>query len=357
MKLLEYEAKRILKISGISVPTSEIIKEQKTSSFSLPFVLKSQVPIGGRSKAGGIVVVENQDEIEATVNKILKLPIKGFVPKVLLAEEKIAIKHEYYLSILVDRVQQQIVIMAHKSGGIKVEENDTNTFWNGSIDDNPDFGVLGQSLADYYNLPGQAFALQGLLENLYNCFVQNDATLIEINPLILTTDDKLIAGDCKMVLDDAAAFRHEWSFEEKPVEANFVTLEPHGNIATIANGAGLAMATVDAAYDYGLKPANFLDIGGGANVDTLLLAFRRILEYPHIKAIVINIFAGITRCDEVARAIVAAREQINSLPPLFIRLAGTGFEQAVPILEAAQIAILPNLEECLDAAKKEVSRE
>jgi succinyl-CoA synthetase beta subunit len=180
--------------------------------------------------------------------------------------------------------------------------------------------------------------------------------LIEINPLVYTSDKKLIAGDCKITLDDNAAFRHTWDFEEKPAEANFITLDPNGTIATIANGAGLAMATVDAVHDAGMAPANFLDIGGGANTETLLRAFKRLGEYPNIKAIVINIFAGITRCDEVARAIIAAKKQINDLPPLFIRLAGTSFDQAALLLADERIPILATLEECLASAKQEVSR-
>jgi succinyl-CoA synthetase beta subunit len=155
-----------------------------------------------------------------------------------------------------------------------------------------------------------------------------------------------------MTLDDAAAFRHDWAFVDQPAQSNFVTIDPNGNMATVANGAGLAMATVDAAFEAGLKPANFLDIGGGANTQTLLAAFHKIIEYPDVQAIVINIFAGITRADEVALAIVAAKQQINNLPPLFIRLAGTNYQEAESILRDNDIALLPDLEGCLAAAKK-----
>jgi succinyl-CoA synthetase beta subunit len=192
-----------------------------------------------------------------------------------------------------------------------------------------------------------------MVKNLYRCFIKNDATLIEINPLVLTTDNQLVAGDCKMVLDDAARFRHsEWQFEAEQADANFVVLDPHGTIATVANGAGLAMATVDAVVAGDMTPANFLDIGGGASTETVLAAFRRITEFTQVKAIVINIFAGITRCDEVARAIVAARDQIDTLPPLCIRLAGTNYEEAAEILAKANITLLPTLQDCIDAAKE-----
>jgi succinyl-CoA synthetase beta subunit len=155
-----------------------------------------------------------------------------------------------------------------------------------------------------------------------------------------------------MELDDAAFFRHpEWDFEDKLTDTNFVTLDPQGTIATIANGAGLAMATVDAVASAGMAPANFLDIGGGANTASVLAAFERIMEFTTIDAIVINIFAGITRCDEVAKAIIAAKQHIKDLPPLFIRLAGKNFEEAAELLAAEDILILPTLEECLAAAK------
>ena len=159
-----------------------------------------------------------------------------------------------------------------------------------------------------------------------------------------------------MVLDDAAAFRHpEWQFEATAHDANFVVLNAEGTVATIANGAGLAMATVDAVVDGDMTPANFLDIGGGASTETVLAAFRRIVDFSNVQAIVINIFAGITRCDEVANAIIAACEQIDNLPPLFIRLAGTNYEVATDLLSEANIPLLSTLDECITAAKEVVN--
>ncbi|MDB5179811.1 MAG: sucC [Candidatus Saccharibacteria bacterium] len=348
MKLLEYEAKRLLESAGIPVPTS--LLTEPSDILPTPLLLKSQVPAGGRGKAGGIIVVNTPEELKPAIDKLLNLAIKGFTPKTLLAEEKLNIKKEFYLSILIDRQSAGIKIFAHKNGGVEVEENTNFKSW--SINDKKRAEQIGQELADYYEVPDQTFVLQDLIENLYDCFIKNDATLIEINPLILTEENNLIAGDCKMTLDDAAAFRHDWNFEEKPAEANFVTIDPDGNTATIANGAGLAMATVDAAYEAGLKPANFLDIGGGANEATLLKAFKRIVEYKNLQAIIINIFAGITRADEVAKAIVSAKKQIKDLPPLFIRLAGTNYEAAEKILTENNVALLPDLEATLLAAKE-----
>lgn len=354
MILLEYEAKNILKEFAIPIPVSKTVSSI-TDSVSLPTVLKSQVPTGGRGKAGGIKIVTDSTILPNTISELLDLEIKGYAPKTILAEELLEIKNEYYLSIVIDRATSAVQLVANKNGGVEVEENlDDSYLKMATYNDNSEQN--GEQLAEYFDLPGQTFALQELVKNLYSCFVNSDVTLLEINPLVLTADDKLVAGDCKMILDDAAHFRHpDWDFEETAKDTNFVTLNEQGTVATIANGAGLAMATVDAVADVGLTPANFLDIGGGANEASTLEAFQKIMEYPNIQAIVINIFAGITRCDEVAKAIIAARKKIENLPPLYIRLAGTNFEQASKLLENENIPLQPTLEACLAAVKNEVS--
>lgn len=352
MNLLEYEAKQILKQSEIPVPNSVIITPEATSTISVPAVLKSQVPTGGRGKLGGIKVVESENEVASIISQLFSLPIKNYLPSVILAEEKLAINKEFYLSLIIDRPSASIHLIAHPQGGIEVEDNNASEFLAIRLTGKNN-EQAGEQLAELYDLPGQAFTLQELVNNLYHCFIKNDATLIEINPLVLTQDDHIIAGDCKMTLDAAASFRHpEWHFAEQSNETNFVTLNTSGNVATIANGAGLAMATVDAVSNYGMTPANFLDVGGGANTQSVLAAFTRIMEYKNIQAIVINIFAGITRCDEVAKAIIEARKHITDLPPLCIRLAGTNYEQAAALLEAESIPLLPTLEDCLKTAKE-----
>ena len=321
---------------------------------TLPAVLKSQVPVGGRGKAGGIKVVSDPAEFTQTVESILRLNIKGYTPSVLLAEELLDITKEFYISILIDRDTSSIQLLANKNGGVEVEENNSDSFLKLPLDVHMNFDVVGERLAEYLDTPEQTFALQNITEKLYRCFIDNDATLIEINPLVLTADGKLVAGDCKMELDDAALFRHpEWNFEDKPADTNFVTLDREGEVATIANGAGLAMATVDAVADAGLRPANFLDIGGGANEQSVLNAFNQIMEYPKVSAIIINIFAGITRCDEVAKAIIAAKAQIEHLPKLYIRLAGTNYEVAEELLAESNTPLLPTLEACIDTLKEE----
>ncbi len=354
MILLEKESKPLLKKSHIPVPASFIATDELVPAF-LPCVIKSQVPTGGRGKAGGIVVVRTEQEFQRAAKKIKDIAIKGFVPKTLLAEELLSIKNELYLALFVDKKAASITLMAHKNGGVEVEENNVADFLKIPLPETS-FDVAGERLAEYYDMAEHTFALQDLLEHLFECFVTNDAVLLEINPLILTTGGTLIAGDCKMELDNAAAFRHpEWDFEAQVAETNFVTLDEKGNVATIANGAGLAMATVDAVASAGMKPANFLDIGGGANEASILAAFERIMRYPNVSVIIINIFAGITRCDEVAKAIIAARLKIDTLPPLSIRLTGTNFEQAVTLLSEQGIPTLATLDECIALAKKETS--
>ena len=349
MRLLEYEAKNILREGNIPTPESTIIRSA-AHTVEVPTVLKSQVPVGGRGKLGGVVIIETPDALSDAISNLLALSVKGYTPNVLLAEEKLSITAEHYVSLLVDRSTSDVRLVAHRNGGVEVEGNDTKDFLNIPIDETT-LDECSVKLAGY--LAYDMTLVKPFLASLYAVFVKNDAVLLEINPLVYTTDGVLVCGDCKMELDDAARFRHpDWNFEEKPADTNFVILNPQGTIATIANGAGLAMATVDAVAGHGMVPANFLDIGGGANTESVLKAFRKITEFEDIHAIVINIFAGITRCDEVARAVIEAKKQINNLPPLFIRLAGTNFEEAVALLTAENIPTLGSLEECLSAAKE-----
>lgn len=351
MKLLEYEAKRIIAHYGLPVPSASLLRSFE-DTITLPAVLKSQVPTGGRGKAGGIVTVTTSDQAKHAARTIFALPINGYTPKTILAEELIAIKREHYVALLIDKTSATIRLVAHKNGGIDVEENTSEDFFNEPIAPGT-ITQISKKLAEYLTFDSDAIA--SFVTTMYTAFTQSDATLLEINPLIVTKNNDLTCGDCKMELDDPAAFRHaDWKFETPQTNTNFVTINQNGNVATIANGAGLAMATVDAVIAKQLKPANFLDIGGGANTSAILAAFSTITQYPNVQAIIINIFAGITRCDEVARAIIAAKQQINTLPPLYIRLAGTNHQEAVTLLNHEQITTLPSLNDCLDAAKEQI---
>lgn len=362
MKLLEHESKKILAGFSIKTPKGILVAAKKPTTAAkphynltrFPVVLKSQVPVGGRGKAGGIKIVKSQAEADSAITKILNLSIKGFKPTKILAEEVLDIEKEFYISLLINRQNESVELLAHKDGGVEIESHPASSFMREQL--NPGtIQPLARKLAELYDLHHYIGKFEDLLIKLYSAFTSSDATLLEINPLVLTKSGQLIAGDCKMTLDDSAAFRHpNWNFEDKQAEANFVTLDKKGTVATIANGAGLAMATVDAVANAGLSPANFLDIGGGASKETVLAAFNKIMEFPKIKGIVINIFAGITRCDEVAKAIIEARKSFKNLPPLYIRLSGTNVELAEKLLVKQGIPLLPTLGVCLDAAKQDI---
>lgn len=347
MNLLEYEAKGILEQYHVPVPAAAVLHTHDTPPVA-PVVLKSQVHTGGRGKAGGIRVLKAGDDTAAAMNELFDLAIKGEKPSALLAEELLDIAHEYYLSLIINRAEASVELIAHRDGGIEVESQTAFGRWKIEDDTRQTADNVGQALADYFDLPEQTFALQDLVENLYRCFVEEDVTLLEINPLVLTTDGRLIAGDCKMTLDTDALYRHtDRELSETPASANFVALDDNGTVATIANGAGLAMATVDAVYAIGLTPANFLDIGGDATVDSVVASFRRIVAFPQVSAIVINIFGGIVRCDEVARAVIEARSQVDNLPALYIRLTGTNSDIAEKLLRDEELTLYPTLADCL----------
>lgn len=351
MNILEYEAKEILGQFRVPIPLSTVISRDDETPAT-PIVLKSQVHTGGRGKAGGIRVVKPGDDIATAVRELFDLEIKGETPSVLLAEEFLDIAQEYYLSLVINRAEASIELIAHREGGIEIESRDRSEFYRRFVTKSALEGI-GDSLADYLEIPDKAFVLQDIVDKLYDCFVSEDLLLLEINPLILTAAGTLVAGDCKMTLDGDALFRHkDRILSEKPTSANFVTLDPTGTVATIANGAGLAMATVDAVHSAGLVPANFLDVGGAATVESMVALFRQITSFPRVSSIVINIFGGIVRCDEVARAIVTARARVENLPTLYIRLTGTNSDIAEELLRDAGLTLYPTLADCL----KEVTR-
>lgn len=353
MKLLEYEAKSILLAADIATPRQlgvVLVDNRSSMPLIFPAILKSQVPIGGRGKLGGIQIVASRDEFADAVDRLFSLDIKGHRPKSLLVEEVLDITHEYYLSMVLNRRDARIDIMAHPEGGVEIEAQTANDFLTHSISPST-VTKTSELLAELYDIPDKSFVIEEFLANLYDCFVRSDATLIEINPLMLTADSRLIAGDCKMTLDDAASFRHpEWDFEEQASDTNFVSLNQRGTIATIANGAGLAMATVDTVAQRGLTPANFLDIGGGATVESIMKSFRQIMEFPDVTHIVINIFGGIVQCDKVAKAIMEAKEQLPHLPKLLIRLSGTNADLARELLAEHNVPLFDSLDDALDEA-------
>ena len=348
MRLLEYEAKNLLSACGVPIPRSKVFAVNELQAIAAPIVLKSQVPIGGRGKLGGVQIVRRQSAIESAARKMFNLKIKGFLPSKLLAEEILDISREFYFSLNINRQTAAVELLAHTGGGVEIESQDTADFFRRDIV-NEKFEALADELADYLDIADKAFLLQDIIKNAYRCFIDNDCLLLEINPLILTSDGRLIAGDTKITVDDAAAFRHlDWQFEDNSTEHNFVILNRDGAVATIANGAGLAMATVDAVTASGLTPANFLDIGGTATSDKVLDCFRQITTLDNIKVIIINIFGGIVRCDEVARAIIDAQRQIPDLPKLATRLSGNRESEARQLLAQYNLPLFDSLEAILE---------
>lgn len=348
MRLLEYEAKNLLSACGVPIPRSKVFAVNELQAIAAPIVLKSQVPIGGRGKLGGVQIVRRQSDVESIARKMFNLKIKGFLPSKLLAEEILDINREFYFSLNINRQTASIELLAHTSGGVEIESQDTADFFRRDIV-NEKFESLADELADYLNIADKTFLLQDIIQNACRCFIDNDCLILEINPLILTKDGNLTAGDAKITVDDAAAFRHlDWRFEDNSTEHNFVILNRDGVVATIANGAGLAMATVDAVTASGLTPANFLDIGGTATSDKILDCFRQITTLDNINVIIINIFGGIVRCDEVARAIIDAQRQIPNLPKLTIRLSGNRESEARQLLAQYNLPLFDGLEAILE---------
>ncbi len=360
MNLLEYQAKALLTKHAVPVPHSQLIRAATdTLSLMLPVMLKVQIPVGGRGKVGGIRAARTKTEFSEIAADLLSRPILGYSATELLAEELVHIHRELYLALAIDRDQQTAVLMAHMHGGVDVESaaNDSRPVWQRTLVSAPK-KAMARELSTYLKLNNtQASELHLLLKHLYDVFIQEDALLVEINPLVITDSGDLLCADAKIELDDAASFRHEKDWPRAMHSQQFIPLVDKGEpkqsahiIASMANGAGLAMATIDAIADAGATPANFFDVGGGTNTTHMAEAFATMAKLPGVSAIVVNIFGGITRCDDVARAIITARGNVKKLPPLYIRLTGTNEAEGRALLADAGIALYPDLKACITAA-------
>ena len=362
MRLFEYEAKEILRAKGIEVPRGVLVRpgedplaKMKEAGLKPPVVVKAQVLVAGRGKAGGIKMAKTEEDVVRIVEELFRKPIKGIVPKILLIEEAIPHEVELYASIVIDRSARRPVVLASRYGGMDIEEiarEKPESIVRQHVD--PFIGMKGYQarlVGKKIGLSGKALAsFANFLTALYEAFVEYDAELAESNPLALV-GDKVIPLDARMIVDDNALYRHpelakerleetgeytEWEIKARKRGLAFVELD--GDIGIIGNGAGLTMTTMDLVYEYGGKPANFLDIGGGARADLVKNAVSFLIEYPKAKKIFINIFGGITRGDEVAKGIVAALKELGELPkPIVIRLAGTKAEEGREILRQAGI--------------------
>ncbi len=366
MKLHEYQSKSIFANHGIPIPNGTVVSNaeearQVAAQLGGPVVIKAQVLVGGRGKAGGIRLARTPDEAEQMAAHILSMQIKGLPVRKVLVDEAISIAHEIYLGIVVDRAAKRPTIMASSAGGMEIEEvarTAPEKIVRMTID--PAYGLLDYQAREIAFAIGIDKSLvrdfTKIAEGLYQSFLRTDASLAEINPLVITHDHKLIAADGKIIVDDNALFRHadleqlRDVDEESPSEMqarkaglSFVKLD--GTIGCMVNGAGLAMATMDVIKYYGAEPANFLDIGGGAKAEKVSAALEIILSDPNVNAILFNIFGGITRGDEVAQGIVDGLKAIHTKVPMVVRIVGTNAEEGRRILANANMLTAETLEE------------
>ena len=369
MKIHEYQGKQIFREYGMPTPrgfpamsVDEAVEAAKKLGGKV-WVVKAQIHAGGRGKGGGVKVAKSIDEVRARAKEILGMQLKthqtgpaGQKVRRLLIEEGADIKKELYAGMVVDRATQKVVLMASSEGGMDIEEVAAKTpekikkvFIDpsqGLSDEDADEIALG------IGIPESALAQgRSVFQALYKCFDATDASLAEINPLILTGDGRVVALDAKLNFDDNALFRHPEIVamrdldEEDPLEIeaskydlNYISLD--GNIACMVNGAGLAMATMDVIKLYGGSPANFLDVGGGATAEKVTAAFKIMLKNPKVKAILVNIFGGIMKCDTIATGVVAAAREVKLSVPLVVRMKGTNEELGKKILKDSGLPII-----------------
>jgi succinyl-CoA synthetase beta subunit len=366
MKLLEYEAKRILAKYGVPTPKGELatnITQAREIALKLnpPLAVKAQVPVAGRGKAGGILFADSTADVEKAVEKLLGMQIRGIPVRSVWIEEKIKAKKELYFGMTVDRFIKSYVAIASSEGGMEIEEVAAKTPEKViRFPINPQWGFRlhhARQIAKRMGYSGNQLSILGnIFYSLYRAGMDYDAELIEMNPLVETPDGNFVAVDTRMIIDDNALFRHQefkeriWEGELSPQEIEaarndlaYVKLD--GDIGVIGNGAGLVMATLDAIQLYGGKPANFLDVGGGAPSEKIAAALKIVLSDPNVKALFINILGGITRCDEVAKGVLAAKAKLGIEKPLVIRLVGTNEEEGKRILTEAGIHVLESMEE------------
>ena len=375
MNLHEYQAKRLFAEHGIPIPNGDIAftpAEAKAVAEKLggKVVVKAQVHTGGRGKAGGVKAAMSAAEAEAAARQILGMDIKGLTVHKVLIDEFVpgGIAKELYLSILIDRGARRLMIMASAEGGMDIEEvAETNPDAIVKVHIDPLVGITDTDVQQVFTGMGLDASLSDqfkhVLESLYDCFTAKDASLTEINPLVITGHQKIMALDGKMSIDDNGLSRQpavsalrdtadepESEREAREAGINFIKLD--GNIGCMVNGAGLAMTTMDVINLEGGSPANFLDIGGGAKAESVATALRLILSDPNVEAVLINIFGGITRGDEVARGIIEALKLVQTDVPMVVRLAGTNAKEGLAILADADMETAVSL---TDAARKSVA--
>ena len=370
MKIHEYQAKALLKKAGVAVPRGEAVESVEDAVAAAErlggsvWCVKAQIHAGGRGKAGGVKVARSLEEVRAAAEALLHHVLvtkqtgpAGKMVERLYVEEGLEIVQEFYAALLVDRVTQTVCLMASSMGGVEIEEvaeSHPEAIMKLFID--PLKGLTHEAvlaLAKTLGLTGEAAERAAqFFEHLYEAFLANDASLLETNPMALLASGEIVALDAKMSIDDNALYRQpdfealrDFS-EEDPLETkakaaglSYIALD--GDIACMVNGAGLAMATMDTVKLYGAEPANFLDVGGGASVEKVTAAFEIMLSNPNVKAVLINIFGGIMRCDTIAEGVVEACRVVNLSVPLVVRMNGTNEEIGREILKKSGLPIIP----------------
>ncbi len=373
MKLHEYQSKQIFSKYGVPIPHGRVASSADEARHIAEelggrVVIKSQVLVGGRGKAGGIRLAKSPKEAGELATQVLGMEIKGLPVRKILVDEAVGITKEIYLGITNDRAARRPVMMASAAGGVDIEEVAATTpekIIKLHID--PLLGLRdyqARDLAVSIDLPREYWrSFVEIANGLWQAYRESDATLAEINPLVITSDNRLLALDGKMMVDDNSLFRHPALNEmrdlaaEDPLEVearkyglSYINLD--GSVGCMVNGAGLAMATMDIIKLCGGEPANFLDIGGGASSEKVAAALRIILADPKVKAVLFNIFGGITRCDEVARGVLAALQEVKPDVPMVARLVGTNAEEGLRLLADADMITAETL---VDAAEKAVA--
>jgi succinyl-CoA synthetase beta subunit len=373
VNLHEYQGRVLFRAAGIPMPDGDVASNPKEAEsiarrIGMPVVIKAQVHAGGRGKAGGVKVVTSIDEVAEVAARILALSIKGLPVQRVLVVPAADIKSEAYVGLIMDRESQRPVFMVSSAGGIDIEEVAAKTpekITRLAVD--PRFGLLphqAQTLAfSLYSDIAQVRAAAKIMEQLYQVFTGNGCSLAEINPLVTTPDGKVVALDAKVSIDDneldrrpdLAGLRDESAEEPSEVlarKANLTFIKLTGNVGCVVNGAGLAMATMDLVKYYGGEPANFLDIGGSSNPEKVVNALRIITSDPSVKAILFNIFGGITRTDDVANGIVTALNQFKVTVPIVVRLTGTNEAEAFRILQGIGMTALSDMDDAVQQVVK-----
>ncbi len=374
MKLFEFEAKRILKQYHILVPKGDIARNPDEAmaiaeEIGGPVVLKSQILVSGRGKSGGIIFADTANAAKKVASSLIGSAISGRVVNSLLVEEKLDIVEEFYTSVAIDRQARKYIVLASLGGGTDIEEvaqtfpDKISRHWV-----NPGVGFARQDAAKMvsrFNMSkDDAARFASIIDTLYKIVMEYDAELVEINPLVRIPAGELVAADARIIVDDNAVFRHA-EFKDRslirvddtPKEAearqhNLAYVDLSGDIGIIGNGAGLVMATLDLVHLFGGRPANFLDIGGSAQTEIIKRGVMLVMLKPEVKAVLVNILGGITRCDRVAQGIVEALDESAVKKPIAVRMIGTNEEEGTQILHRAGVHTYSNMEEAVQEILK-----